>query len=1477
MKHKLIQLISVIVIAAFTWQGQFAYSDRGQFAIENRLPCRQAGKRYKDYIMLRQRAYVERGGATWDVKSRTKDERMRDAAKEGLCVTADTLLTLKDGRQIPIAEIKTGDYVMSLNETTRLVEPHRVIGLLDMGIRPVYKLTTASGKSIKTTANHPYLTREGWVKVSGLKTGDEIAVPRGDTKGNYFLTRKSLSSRTNNLLLNLEGEASRSNLFNAATSFSAEGGCILNRIMPQYLRGGYINMLEKWTSLVINILLPAADSLITSPFFMPEGTRFTSCPSATKYSVTSMPIFSSIRNFILRACRKGGVLFVLNEFRGKVQGCLDMVFSKSGVAFDNLLDGFSGFKELKNQVYHYPRSLETRLPMANVRIGSDIVLNPHIYSPLLKLLYHTSAKMSRLPVSTGIACAEPFDKSSGLDPERSRRTDEMPAGDILWDKIVSIEPLGPRHVYDIEVEGTHNFIGNGIFAHNTAIPQKRAKPNEGMDAPKGKRKLQKRAEIDRAQRTAYFKPVYFHLLGRYFAYLDYLGIGEVTHVVAERGKDFIELKARIVTEEGTEEVPVNRIELDGKTGRPIKMPKGQGAISLMKILFLQGELDGGTYYDFAQRREKLKGAKGNYKYKTVAEVEAELKQREIQKGGKLNNTFSALTKPVALGGDPGLLLACRRLGIDLHVVSRPYDMPEEANAELARRKRRRGGEVNITVRELCRPKSEGGDITLYFRCLEFGIKIPGMRNPYPTPEAARDELKRRAGLPGGEANNYPVALQKPKDQGGDWALYYASRGFGTELPEAPRRVKTKYPTPKSAKDGLKARVERFGVESCNRPSFLRRPVKDGGDQTLLKACGDFRIPLPQEEEVKDPVILYLNRLGQMPDEDEMRKLWEQALQGDTDLRNLFIEKMLPLLPAVIKMDLKMELDISKPYADIIDDLIAHGNYVITERWEEWDGKGSIVDFFRNLLAKELRETKRSYYADLEKSQISLDEAKYVKGLSPEDLLISREISPDQMAALLGERDPFDLAREVETRDLASGLPILVTEDKERLHDALREVFIKYGLFKVFEKFGGEKWAVITIGSLGVLGTAVRRDCDWNATALTDLPEDQIKDALSEIAERLECELQDNPEGPPTVIVGSNAKSIAEKGENALLADFVSVLEQFEVGSPEKGYATIDAVSVNSHERPVGKDQIRTLAHAGPEDVAFQAGTNRRILMESSPGVTEELVAELVERVRSEKSLREIADERLYVETVFFEKQRRHYEALEDRRGALILPEHIGDGSESAAPAAAESPAARKKAADEGRSLPAENVKSKDATPNTPEKLERLLNEGSFAVISAGPNLSERKDLIGIQELLTERYKGMRAELEKTPGVEIYDVMGRDDMPQEERGFLVVKGGAMDEAGFRQAMLNTAKGFKQDSVSFSFRKNNEIAFTDGRSLYGKGYRFVGGSEDFYTAIRLASGETARFVLNIADHAATAAAQAVLDNLDRTEPDEVNVAI
>ena len=48
------------------------------------------------------------------------------------------------------------------------------------------------------------------------------------------------------------------------------------------------------------------------------------------------------------------------------------------------------------------------------------------------------------------------------DALRSLATD-----DVLWDRVVSVEALGPQPVYDATVKGTHNFIADGIIAHNS--------------------------------------------------------------------------------------------------------------------------------------------------------------------------------------------------------------------------------------------------------------------------------------------------------------------------------------------------------------------------------------------------------------------------------------------------------------------------------------------------------------------------------------------------------------------------------------------------------------------------------------------------------------------------------------------------------------------------------------------------------------------------------------------------------------------------------------------------------------------------------------------------------------------------------------------------------------------------------------------------------------------------------------------------
>ena len=42
-------------------------------------------------------------------------------------------------------------------------------------------------------------------------------------------------------------------------------------------------------------------------------------------------------------------------------------------------------------------------------------------------------------------------------------------GNVVWDAIAKIEKMAPEQVYDIEIEGTHNFIGNDIVAHNTMV------------------------------------------------------------------------------------------------------------------------------------------------------------------------------------------------------------------------------------------------------------------------------------------------------------------------------------------------------------------------------------------------------------------------------------------------------------------------------------------------------------------------------------------------------------------------------------------------------------------------------------------------------------------------------------------------------------------------------------------------------------------------------------------------------------------------------------------------------------------------------------------------------------------------------------------------------------------------------------------------------------------------------------------------
>jgi replicative DNA helicase len=50
---------------------------------------------------------------------------------------------------------------------------------------------------------------------------------------------------------------------------------------------------------------------------------------------------------------------------------------------------------------------------------------------------------------------------------RSEELERLATSDVYWDQIRSIEPDGVEDVYDLTVDGLHNFVANGIVVHNS--------------------------------------------------------------------------------------------------------------------------------------------------------------------------------------------------------------------------------------------------------------------------------------------------------------------------------------------------------------------------------------------------------------------------------------------------------------------------------------------------------------------------------------------------------------------------------------------------------------------------------------------------------------------------------------------------------------------------------------------------------------------------------------------------------------------------------------------------------------------------------------------------------------------------------------------------------------------------------------------------------------------------------------------------
>jgi replicative DNA helicase len=98
--------------------------------------------------------------------------------RESGCLAGDTRVYLPDeGVYAPISELvgREGFRVLAIDDERLCLEPRRVERAFATGRKPVFRLTTQRGRTIRATGNHKFLAFDGWRRLDDMGPGMQIA------------------------------------------------------------------------------------------------------------------------------------------------------------------------------------------------------------------------------------------------------------------------------------------------------------------------------------------------------------------------------------------------------------------------------------------------------------------------------------------------------------------------------------------------------------------------------------------------------------------------------------------------------------------------------------------------------------------------------------------------------------------------------------------------------------------------------------------------------------------------------------------------------------------------------------------------------------------------------------------------------------------------------------------------------------------------------------------------------------------------------------------------------------------------------------------------------------------------------------------------------------------------------------------------------------------------------------------------------
>jgi replicative DNA helicase len=430
--------------------------------------------------------------------------------RESGCMTEDTTLLRADtGAPITFRELldsgHDGVVVWSFDEDRRLV-PAPISRVFLSGRQPAFRLRLASGREVKATGTHPFLTFGGWRPLDALSVGDRIAIPRRIPEP--LGAGLGWSGHRLGLLAHLIGDgcvlrtqpvhytsADEANL-EFVEAAAAEFGITPRRVRqgrwshvylpaPYRCTHGRRNPLHVWFRELGIEDLRSYEKRIPTLLYS---------ASDAELAVFLRHLWATDGNVTLAKGRSGPKIYYATASRALADGVAALL-SRFGIIARIRQVTKAGYRPGYHVIVADGPSLRTFCE----RIGAHGTRGRRAVALLLSIMDRPiNTNVDGLPldawalvtaerVGAGITerefqaaigtnyCGTTLYKS-GASRERMLRcahalgSDALRAiatDDVFWDRIVGVDPLGERPVYDATVKGTHNFIADGIAAHNS--------------------------------------------------------------------------------------------------------------------------------------------------------------------------------------------------------------------------------------------------------------------------------------------------------------------------------------------------------------------------------------------------------------------------------------------------------------------------------------------------------------------------------------------------------------------------------------------------------------------------------------------------------------------------------------------------------------------------------------------------------------------------------------------------------------------------------------------------------------------------------------------------------------------------------------------------------------------------------------------------------------------------------------------------